>query len=288
MNGSASVVRLLFDFALDRLVFRRFLRLGFFRGGRRAWLRFGNRSRLGFRSGRRAWLRFGDGSGSDTGRKNRQFDVGQCPLTRKTTILVVDDNSPDGTAELARSTFSGEPRVRVIVRETDRGFARSILAGIEAAKGTRVLVMDSDFNHDPRVIPMMVGVSPWTDIVSGSRFVPGGNMQDRRRYLLSLAYNWWVRLMVRTQVQDNLCGYFLMDRAKLMELPKEAIFFGFGDYYFRLLHFAQKRGDRVLEIPIVVADRPGGSSKNRFLRTFWNYTREIVKLKTRNLFRAAR
>lgn len=194
-------------------------------------------------------------------------------------VILVDDDSPDQTAMVAQTAFVGEPRVRVIVRTEDRGFAKAIRAGIEAARAEKVIIMDSDFNHDPREIPRLIVVSSVADLVSGSRFAPGGNMASRSRYLLSLVYNFGLRLLLRTQVQDNLCGYFIMRRDALLALPLEHIFFGFGDYYFRLLHFAQRREYRIIEIPIIVRPRKRGVAKNRVVRTFMQYTKELVRFR---------
>ena len=194
-------------------------------------------------------------------------------------VVLVDDDSPDGTAARARDAFSGDARVRVIVRTADRGFAKSIRAGIEAARAPLVLVMDSDFNHDPADIPRLLGVSPYADIVSGSRFAPGGNMPDRSRYLASLLYNVAIRVILRTQVQDNLCGFFVMRRELVVALPLDAIFFGFGDYFYRLIHFAQRRRYSIIEIPIILGARRAGTAKNRVVRTFVRYTIALIRFR---------
>jgi dolichol-phosphate mannosyltransferase len=196
-------------------------------------------------------------------------------------VVLVDDDSPDGTAARAREAFSGNARVRVIVRTTDRGFAKSIRTGIEAARAPLVLVMDSDFNHDPSDIPRLVGVSPYADIVSGSRFAPGGNMPDRSRYLASLLYNFAIRIVLRTQVQDNLCGFFVMRRELVLALPLDAIFFGFGDYFYRLIHFAQRRRYSIIEIPIVLGARRAGTAKSRAVRVFAQYTIALIRFRAK-------
>jgi dolichol-phosphate mannosyltransferase len=194
-------------------------------------------------------------------------------------VLLVDDNSPDGTAKVAARQFGSDPRVRILVRTEGRGFAQAIRSGIECSRGTRVLVMDTDFNHDPRVIPALVGIAPFTDIVSGSRFVPGGAMEDRTRYWASFVYNIAIRVALGTSVRDNLCGYFVMNRDALLRLPLDAIFYGFGDYYFRLLFFAQKVGYRMIEIPISMPLRRAGQQKNQVLRTLLQYSINLVRFR---------
>jgi dolichol-phosphate mannosyltransferase len=196
-------------------------------------------------------------------------------------ILVVDDDSPDKTCEVARKAFDGNPNVRVILRTEDHGFAKSIRTGIEQATGELVIVMDSDFTHDPVEIPRMLHIARVYDIVSGSRFCAGGNMQDRSHYLASLAYNWLLRILLHTQVQDNLGGYFVMKREKLLSLPQDEIFYGYGEYFFRLLYFAQRRGLKVIEIPAVYRLRAYGASKSNFLRMLFSYSGAAILLRMR-------
>ena len=194
-------------------------------------------------------------------------------------ILVVDDDSPDKTCDIARRAFQGNAEVRVILRTEDRGLAKSIRAGIEQATGEFIIVMDTDFVHDPAEIPRMLHIARIYDVVSGSRFCAGGNMQDRKHYLASLAYNWLLRVVLRTQLQDNLGGYFTMKRADLLSLPLDEIFHGYGEYFFRLLHFAQRRGLRIIEIPAIYRIRTHGASKSNFLGMFFSYLKAAILLK---------
>lgn len=201
------------------------------------------------------------------------------PADWEPEILVVDDNSPDGTYRVASERFAGDAGVRTILRTKDRGFAKSIRHGIESATGDYVVVMDTDLTHDPAEIPCMLHVAAVYDIVSGSRFCAGGNMQDTKHYLASLLYNWFIRIILRTQVQDNLGGYWVMKRSELMALPFDEIFYGYGEYFFRLLHFAQKRGLRIVEIPTLYRARTYGSSKSNFLKMLFTYSRAALAVR---------
>lgn len=196
-------------------------------------------------------------------------------------ILVVDDNSPDDTLGAVARGFSGNPRVVSILRTEDRGFAKSIRTGIERAVGEHIIVMDSDLTHDPVEIPRLLHVGEVYDFVSGSRFCAGGRMVDNLHYLLSLGYNWLLRLLIRTQLQDNLGGYFTARRNVLLRLPLDEIFFGYGDYYFRLLHFAQKSGYSVVEVPAAYLMRSEGKSKSNWARMLFTYTTGAIQLKLR-------
>jgi dolichol-phosphate mannosyltransferase len=194
-------------------------------------------------------------------------------------ILIVDDDSPDKTCEVAKKAFATNRTVRVILRTEDRGFAKSIRAGIEMATGEFIIVMDTDFTHDPVEIPRLLHIARVYDIVSGSRFCAGGNMQDKKHYLTSLAYNWALRVLLRTQVQDNLGGYYVMKRQKVLSLPLDQIFYGYGEYFFRLLYFAQRRGLNVVEIPAIYRVRTYGVSKSNFLKMLFTYTKAAILLK---------
>lgn len=204
------------------------------------------------------------------------------PVTWEYEVIVVDDNSPDGTYPLVRDSFTNNPKVRPILRTVDRGFAKSIRAGIEAATGDKVIVMDTDFTHDPVEIPVLLHLSECFDIVSGSRFCAGGRMQSVKHYLASFVYNLLIRLILRTQIQDNLGGYYVIERQKLMKLPFDAIFFGYGEYYFRLLFFAQKEKMTVVEIPANYRSRESGNSKSSFFKMLFTYTGALLQLRLEN------
>ncbi len=194
-------------------------------------------------------------------------------------VLVVDDNSPDGTHDLVKREFRKDKRVKPVLRTKDRGFAKSIRAGIEKASFDQVIVMDTDFTHDPKEIPNLLHVGQIYDFVSGSRFAPGGNMQSTGHYLVSLLYNWLLRIILRTQVQDNLGGYFTTKKKYILDLPRDIIFQGYGEYYFRLIFFLQRRKKSVVEIPAIYATRSKGKSKSNFLKMMIIYLHSALKLK---------
>lgn len=186
-------------------------------------------------------------------------------------VLVVDDNSPDGTAALVRQTFASRPEVRVIVRTADRGFARSIRTGIEQAAGDVIVVMDSDGNHQPRYLPFMIGALGHYDCVMGSRFVYGGKMSPRSRHLLSWLFNVFVRCVTRGQITDNLYGYFAIRTSLLRRCNLDTIFVGYGEYFIRLLYQLQKMNLDILQFPAVNGQRRAGAGNQRFWQTFRVY-----------------
>jgi dolichol-phosphate mannosyltransferase len=198
-------------------------------------------------------------------------------------IIIMDDNSPDNTYGLVHDTFRENAAVVPVLRTADRGLAQSIRAGIEKARGDRIVVMDTDFTHDPAEIPKLLHVGEIYDLVSGSRFCQGGNMQDTRHYIASMLFNWVLRVILRTQVQDNLGGYFTMRRERLMQLPLDRIFYGYGEYFFRLIHHAQRRGMSIVEIPAVYRVRVAGASKSSFGKLLFTYTLAAVRLKRESI-----
>lgn len=194
-------------------------------------------------------------------------------------VVVVDDNSPDGTAAAVRERFGADPRVRVLVRTEERGLASAIWHGITHAQGDIVVVMDTDFNHDPQTIPQMVDFLKYYDVIVGSRFTHGGGMEDRLRYYFSFLYNFFVRFWLGTRVQDNLSGFFAMRRDKLLALSPAWLFRGYGEYFIRLLYVAWQSGYRLLEVPVFYRLRPHGESKSRFLRMLWTYTVTVFRMR---------
>ncbi|GAB4448981.1 MAG: polyprenol monophosphomannose synthase [Anaerolineae bacterium] len=194
-------------------------------------------------------------------------------------VVVVDDNSPDGTAEAVRTRYANDPRVKLHVRTTERGLATAIRYGAEHSGGDILVFMDTDFNHDPAIIPQMINFLDYYDIIIGSRFVMAGGMEDKFRQFSSLIYNYGIRLLFGTPVHDNLSGFFSIYRDKLMSMDLDQIYYGYGDYFIRLLMVAHKRGYNMLEIPVFYRLRMHGHSKTQFLSIFSQYTRALLVLR---------
>lgn len=201
------------------------------------------------------------------------------PMSLDYEIVVVDDDSPDGTADVVRERCGGDARVQLHVRQAERGLATAIRYGAERSRGEIIVIMDTDFNHDPAIIPQMISLLEYYDLIIGSRFVMGGGMEDRFRYFSSLVYNMGIRFLFRTQIQDNLSGFFAIDRQKLLGLDLDKIFYGYGDYFIRLLMIAWQRRYKMLEIPVFYRLRMHGHSKTQFLTIFVQYTLAILRLR---------
>ena len=194
-------------------------------------------------------------------------------------VVVVDDNSPDGTAEAVRHHFGADERVKLFVRTQERGLATAIRYGIDHSDGEILVFMDTDFNHDPKIIPQMIKFLEYYDIIIGSRFVMAGGMEDRFRQFSSLIYNYGIRLLFGTPVHDNLSGFFSINRTKLTAMDLDQIYYGYGDYFIRLLMVAHKRQYNMLEIPVFYRLRMHGHSKTQFFSIFRQYSQALLALR---------
>ncbi len=183
-------------------------------------------------------------------------------------ILVVDDNSPDGTGELAdRLAAESQGRLAVLHRPRKTGLGQAYKAGIAWALGGPfdvVCTMDADHSHDPRYLPSLVDLARTkVDIAVGSRYVRGGRIRgwDWSRYLLSWSANLAARLLLGLGTRDATSGYRCYRRSFLAEVsPQEIASPGYA-FQVEMLAKAKERGLRVGETPITFCDRTAGRSK---------------------------
>jgi len=194
----------------------------------------------------------------------------------KHQVVVVDDNSPDGTFQLAKNYPADY--VKAILRTSDPSLAKSIRTGIEQADGNILVVMDSDFNHQPQYLPRLIKNLEYYDCVSASRFVYGGKMESRFRHLASWVFNIFVRVVTRKFVTDSLYGFWSVRKKFIEKLDYDKIFWGYGDYCIRLMYYMQKEHATILQIPAVNGTRLAGDSNSRFVKVFFQYARETLKL----------
>ncbi|MEI6885588.1 MAG: glycosyltransferase [Bacteroidota bacterium] len=195
-------------------------------------------------------------------------------------ILIVDDNSPDGTYKEVCERWKDNPRVRPVLREKEKGLATAILHGIKLAEGTKIIVMDTDFNHPPKLIPLLVSITEYFEIATCSRYVIGGGMETSRfRYFGSKVFNKFIHYTLKMQTTDNLSGYYCFKREVLDGLDVEKIFFGYGDYFIRFLYVMQKNNHPIIEIPVVYKDRLGGLSKTNLKSELFRYAGSVLKIK---------
>ncbi|HJZ74678.1 MAG TPA: polyprenol monophosphomannose synthase [Vicinamibacterales bacterium] len=182
-------------------------------------------------------------------------------------VLVVDDQSPDGTGEVADRLAQHHPgRVDVLHRTANRGLGRSYIDGIKRAitQGPDFICqMDADFSHDPARLPALLTAARDADVVIGSRYVPGGsvvNWQKRRRFLSRFA-NMYVRAITHIAANDCTSGYRCWRRAALESLPLDAFVSDGYSFLVEMLFVASRQGRRIVEIPITYVERREGQSK---------------------------
>lgn len=195
-------------------------------------------------------------------------------------IIVVDDNSKDGTSEAIIKKSRECPSVKAIIRQNERGLATAIKRGIAEAKGEIIIIMDTDFNHDPFKVPEFVSLLDHYQIVSGSRYVWGGSMMGSRwRYWGSYWFNVLIRSILRMPTKDNLSGFVAFKKSILRDFNIDDIFRGYGEYYIRFLWAARNLHLSLIEVPVVYKMRQGGESKTSFIKYVFIYFMTILELR---------
>ena len=145
--------------------------------------------------------------------------------------------------------------------------------------------MDSDFNHQPHYIPILVKNLEFYDAVYASRFVYGGAMDTRARHKASWLFNIFIRGITDKAITENLYGYYAIKRGTIEKLDYDKIFWGFGDYCIRLTYYLQIQNTSVLQIPAKNGKRKAGTGNTKLVSTLYEYTIETLKLAWINLKR---
>jgi dolichol-phosphate mannosyltransferase len=182
-------------------------------------------------------------------------------------VLVIDDNSPDGTGELADRLARELGYVDVLHRERKEGLGPAYLAGFRralAGGAELVLEMDCDFSHDPKDVPRLIAaVEQGADVALGSRYVPGGGVRNwgALRRFISAGGSLYARLLLGVPVRDLTGGFKCFRRAVLETIDLDAISARGYAFQIETTFRALRAGFRVVEVPITFADREVGGSK---------------------------
>ena len=183
-------------------------------------------------------------------------------------VIIVDDNSPDGTGIRADVWSTNHPdRVHVLHRPGKLGLGTAYIAGFKTGLGelqaTRLMTMDADFSHNPSYIPAMITMSQKKDVVIGSRYVPGGGSLNCtwKRVTLSRAANAVTRTLLGLNARDTTAGFRLYHRRVLESIPLDEIFSSGYSFLVEMLYMCQRRGWQIGEIPIIFEDRRKGTTK---------------------------
>jgi dolichol-phosphate mannosyltransferase len=181
-------------------------------------------------------------------------------------VLVIDDNSPDGTGELADRLATELEGIEVLHRPRKEGLGPAYLAGFRRALelGAELVVeIDCDFSHDPTDVPRLLDAAGDADLVLGSRYVPGGSVENwgAVRRAISAGGSLYARLLLGVPVRDLTGGFKCFRRTVLETIDLDAIHSKGYAFQIELTYRALRRGFRVREVPIRFVDREVGGSK---------------------------
>jgi len=182
------------------------------------------------------------------------------------SVLVIDDNSPDGTGELADRLAAELEHVEVLHRETKEGLGPAYLAGFKRALADGaelILEMDADFSHDPKDVQRLIHRASDADIVLGSRYVEGGSIRNwgRLRRFVSAGGSGYARRVLGVRVHDLTGGFKCFRREVLETIDLDAITSRGYAFQIETTYRALRAGFRVVEVPIAFVDRERGGSK---------------------------
>jgi len=181
-------------------------------------------------------------------------------------ILVVDDNSPDGTAAIVTEMAQANPRVHLLSRAGKLGLGTAYIAGFQwglSRDYAYLIEMDADFSHDPREIPNMLKAIQQADLVLGSRYIDGIRVVNwpLSRLVLSKGASYYVRIITGLPIHDPTGGFKCFRRKVLETIKLDEVRSNGYAFQIEMTHKAWMMGFRVREIPITFADRYAGQSK---------------------------
>jgi dolichol-phosphate mannosyltransferase len=181
-------------------------------------------------------------------------------------LLVVDDNSPDGTGSAADRLAQEFEQVEVLHRPAKHGLGRAYLAGFRRALDSGaelVLEMDADFSHDPADVPRLIAAAADADLVLGSRYVRGGGVSDwgLLRRMVSRGGCWYAQHLLGVPVRDLTGGFKCFNRQVLETIHLDSVHADGYGFQIELTYYAVKAGFSVVEVPITFRERQVGTSK---------------------------
>lgn len=182
-------------------------------------------------------------------------------------ILIVDDNSPDGTGVIADRIASSNSMVRVLHRPEKQGLGRAYVDGFREAlrdpEAAWIFEMDADFSHQPKYIPHFLIAAERADIVLGTRYMPGGGVENWHwfRRLISWSANTLIRTILGMRIRDLTSGFKCFRREVLERLDLEAVSSRGYNFQIEVSYRSHRAGFRISEIPIIFVERRAGKSK---------------------------
>jgi dolichol-phosphate mannosyltransferase len=181
-------------------------------------------------------------------------------------VLVVDDNSPDGTAHVVETMAQSEPRIHLLKRMGKAGLGTAYVAGFRYALEHGfdfIFEMDADFSHNPNDLPRLLAKADECDLVIGSRYCSGINVVNwpMRRLILSYSASMYTRFITGLPIRDTTAGFKCYRRAALESLKLDAIKSNGYSFQIETNFITWKKGFRLGEVPIIFIDRRAGVSK---------------------------
>ena len=197
-------------------------------------------------------------------------------------IIVVDDDSPDGTWQVVQEMAAEDSRVRLLRRRQERGLTSALVAGIGLAQGEVIAWMDCDLSMPPEVLPALLEATQTADVAVGSRYIEGGadvghSLAGR---LFSRTINLWASLFLGWGVKDYTSGFMAVRRRVFERITLRG---DYGEYCIDLLARAQRLGFSIREVPYQCVPRLEGESKTAtnplgYIRRGWKYVLTVLKL----------
>lgn len=205
-------------------------------------------------------------------------------------VLIVDDNSPDGTGEIAQKLAASHGRVKVLHRTEKNGLGPAYLAGFDWGfqhNYEYLVEMDADGSHRPQDLSALLASAVSNDLVIGSRWVPGGAIKNwpATRQLISRVGNGYARFMLRSGIKDITAGFRVYRSSFLKQLDLEHIASHGYSFQVEMAYRSRKAGGRIVEVPITFVEREQGVSKMSrrivfealYLITKWGFERALGK-----------
>lgn len=204
-------------------------------------------------------------------------------VQRPLEVIVVDDDSPDGTWQVVEQMAETEPRIRLIRRMDERGLTSALMTGIRQARGEVVAWMDCDLSMPPEMLPNLLEAADRVDLAVGSRYVPGGadvghSLVGR---LFSRTINLAASLLLVWEIKDWTSGFLVVRRKVFDQITLTG---DYGEYCIDLLARARWMGFAIQELPYQCVPRLRGESKTAtnvvgYIRRGWNYVLTVLRLR---------
>ena len=204
-------------------------------------------------------------------------------INKELQLVIVDDNSPDGTWKIVSDLAKKNKRINLIVRKSHKGTGNAGKIGFKYSLNHNadiIIEMDADFSHDPKYIPQMIETLNTCDVVLGSRFVKNGKEKGRplRRRLITILANAYIRLVLGIRVKDCNSGYRCFRREVLEKINVDKIKADGPAIVQEVLFKCHKKGFKIKEIPIIFRERQLGESSLSAKKVFKGYL-TVLKLK---------